>query len=394
MKYWKNIQDRLYMPFWTAHEFIYKRKDIICKKVEFTKSLSILLDKKCRETNSILSSNNSVSPYLKNEHVLKKKIEDKIDTFNSELKKILEEHESDISYSYLTEFDPILDRLTSIFSNKIGTPYSDQDLSRLSTLAKERFQLETPPGYKDIKKPEPNRYGDYFIWNDMLNYCKSNQKNLLFVSNDLKEDWCEIYKSDNGEKRNLGPRHQLRREFYNHTSDQLIHFSNSELFITRIASLYEINNISKLEEEAKSIVIGASDRIDLFEILDNIEFTLESYDQEVFMIKENNYSPEKTISLLRSIYSKLNELHEEILTYKNYLSSSNYIYDRESLNGYIEELFKTSVSLMNRVRYSIVEINDYLAKFPQDEDEKSILSIAPSKIDHQNSQKKEWYEWD
>ena len=72
-----------------------------------------------------------------------------------------------------------------------------------------RFAKNIPPGYKDIKKPEPRRFGDLFVWEDMIFKANMDNKNVVFVTNDTKEDWFEQHP--------LRGRAELTTEFHNRT---------------------------------------------------------------------------------------------------------------------------------------------------------------------------------
>ncbi|EGV03296.1 conserved domain protein [Streptococcus infantis SK970] len=38
--------------------------------------------------------------------------------------------------------------------------------------------------------------GDYFIWKEIINDVLNKEKNALFITSDLKEDWWEIPKKE------------------------------------------------------------------------------------------------------------------------------------------------------------------------------------------------------
>jgi predicted nucleic acid-binding protein len=264
------IKDRLYMPHWVAHEFMKNKKDIILEKVEFADNLTQVINKKCNEIRNSFTNSSPITPYLKNEPELRKQLNKLVTKMDEEFKDMLKKHESEFSYSYLTESDPVLDRLTTLYAGRIGKAYTPECITTLSAAGEERYAHSIPPGYKDKKKEPPARYGDYFIWVDMLDYSKAQNTNLLFVSNDLKEDWCELYHN-----KNLGPRYELRREFYSATDNKLVHFTSSELFIDRICQLHEIEDIEELNIETKILIDNSNDPSVLELELINIEREIE-----------------------------------------------------------------------------------------------------------------------
>ncbi len=239
--------DRLYMPYWVANEFMQEKRKVILEKVDFSKALSELVDKKCNELKNGFTSKSSIITYLKNEKKLKQQLEDKILEMNQALNEIINGYESDFSKDFLTKKDPVLDRLTILFSGKIGPTLTKESIKELSSEAADRYEDEIPPGYKDAGKTT-NKYGDFIIWHEILEYCKSNNKNLLFVSDDQKEDWCE-----KEGKNTLGPRYELKREFYDATNNCSMHFLSSKLFVQRVGMHYGIEDIDGLSDEIEII---------------------------------------------------------------------------------------------------------------------------------------------
>lgn len=76
-----------------------------------------------------------------------------------------------------------------------------------------RYKKRTPPGYKDEKKDGISKYGDLLVWVETCQYAKSNNKNIIFVTDDVKEDWWE--KTENGK---LLFRKELIKEFSRKTT--------------------------------------------------------------------------------------------------------------------------------------------------------------------------------
>ena len=61
-----------------------------------------------------------------------------------------------------------------------------KDLSKLEKDFNIRCENKIPPGFDEDKKT--NVYGDFFIWNEILNKQEVNHK-AIFLSNDQKKDW-------------------------------------------------------------------------------------------------------------------------------------------------------------------------------------------------------------
>ena len=156
-----------------------------------------------------------------------------------------------------------LDRLTDLFENRVGRKWQSDQLQALKREGDERYANKIPPGYKDAKKDaaQYDRYGDLIIWKDMIAKAKEDQRPVVFISDDAKEDWWWIHR---GEK--LGPRPELVQEF-NECSGQSFHIYQFTQFL-RIAAdrhpeieagVTEIEKSVREDEQAKRRVDGAAE---------------------------------------------------------------------------------------------------------------------------------------
>lgn len=98
---------------------------------------------------------------------------------------------------------------------------------KMLTIAREgdfRYRNLIPPGYQDSERYTDNKkvqgktgirqYNDLIIWKEILEYAKLNNTSVVFISNDMKNDWYEL-KS----KEPISPRYELIREFHDYTKD-------------------------------------------------------------------------------------------------------------------------------------------------------------------------------
>jgi hypothetical protein len=112
--------------------------------------------------------------------------------------------------------DPILPRIERLLAHRTGSPPSPN-------LVQERIQIFNsyrapnliPPGFDDIKsKVGADTAGDYLIWAEILDLGATSDKPVLFLTDDLKNDW---YDGPRG--RRTGPRPELIREFAHYSSN-------------------------------------------------------------------------------------------------------------------------------------------------------------------------------
>ena len=102
----------------------------------------------------------------------------------------------------------------------------------------------------DSKKPEPECYGDLVIWNEIIEYAHKNNKNIIFITDDKKEDWW----GKKIEGKTTGPSHELIKEFYDKTS-MLFYMYTSDKFIELISDRFNIKDTEELKDESKELAI-------------------------------------------------------------------------------------------------------------------------------------------
>lgn len=126
-----------------------------------------------------------------------------------------------------TADDSVLNHLSDLLSDdKIGPKPSEEELKRLFKIGAERFANKTPPGYKDAgNKPGNRQYGDFVLWQQVMNHAKENKLDIILVTEDAKEDW---WVSAHGKQ--IMPRPELVNEFREFTDGQSIHLYNGLSF--------------------------------------------------------------------------------------------------------------------------------------------------------------------
>lgn len=96
-----------------------------------------------------------------------------------------------------------------------------------------RYKHSIPPGYCDqIEKNSIDRFGDLIIWKEILQFSKTHNKDIIFVSDDKKEDW--VVKENDMP---VCPREELIDEFSSETG-QIFWSYTLEQFIEQIKVRY------------------------------------------------------------------------------------------------------------------------------------------------------------
>ncbi len=128
-----------------------------------------------------------------------------------------------------------------------------------------RYRYKMPPGYMDEDKDKPEKgetdsfekrirkYGDLFVWKEILNVGSSAGRNkVLFLTNDVKEDWWVL----KGEQKDVvRMRDELLEEYGTIVGNNNIEFINLSKFYELFSDYYKICDIkTTLELEYESYV--------------------------------------------------------------------------------------------------------------------------------------------
>ena len=233
-----SLSDRIWIPYQVGYEFHEHRLEEAMRPIEAVMAIKGKLQK----FESVFEQEYGNNPYLDN-----KKIKTAFKAFSSRLDKVIQE-----SLTSCPEFlkeDEVLNVLTESFDGKTGPDYQEKRLAEIYRIGSERYSNKIPPGYKDAKKHEGDRhrFGDLIIWLQIIDQAKANAKDIIFVTDDKKEDWWEMYKDNR-----IGPRHELIREFREKTINQLIWFYTPDRFLQYAKSKVGVSVKSSTIEEVKN----------------------------------------------------------------------------------------------------------------------------------------------
>lgn len=129
-------------------------------------------------------------------------------------------------YQEMLSDDHIYNKVSILFNNKIGKPFEQKSLEKIYNEGKERYDDNIPPGYKDNKKPEPEKYGDLVLWKQILEKAQETSQPIILVTDERKEDWWWQLNDD----KTIGPRQELIKEIIEF-ADVSFHMYSSERFL-------------------------------------------------------------------------------------------------------------------------------------------------------------------
>ncbi len=251
----ETVKDRLFIPYQAAKEFLKNRLSVTAGQAneypKATKSINDLLN---------MLSTKDRHPFLPDSELpkLKEYCEQLVELLNNQ---------KNILLSKLTN-DEILDFIGNTFNGKTGKPFDAEKMNQIEKDGADRYQREIPPGYKDFKKDSTDdsyrKYGDLIVWYQIIEYAKSQNKPLIFITDDKKEDW---WLEQSG--KTIGPRPEIISEF-NLETEQRFWMYTVEKFIKESAKTSDttvsdeiINEIIKVSLDAKEKSLEDSPSIEV-----------------------------------------------------------------------------------------------------------------------------------
>ena len=116
----------------------------------------------------------------------------------------------------LKKSDRLRDTIDELFRGKIGNRYTDTELEKKYKEAEKRLEWRIPPGYEDEGKKGLKKYGDTILWFQIVEHACSQQRSIIFVTDDTKEDWWLLHRDRPNQEhpQPMGPRPELRQEMF------------------------------------------------------------------------------------------------------------------------------------------------------------------------------------
>jgi hypothetical protein len=206
-----DLRERSWLPYQAAVEYYQNRPKTISQEKCRYEDVSKLLQKAISELDAKASH-----PFIEEDLLLR---------FKTCVTEILESlgNGRELLKSSLQN-DPTQQLLSHIFGANVGLPLCAEALEAIYSKGKKRYEQRVPPGYKDDNKPEPYRYGDLVIWEEVIEEAIRKKQPAILVLDDRKEDWWSI-----SDKHITGPRPELLMEFRRRTGND-IYIYNTQTF--------------------------------------------------------------------------------------------------------------------------------------------------------------------
>ena len=294
---------QVWMPDHVAYEFLKNRCSVIYETIDN-------IDKVDKDADSFIE-------FCKNTFKIPDK--DSINKLGTPIHKWISETKKTNLVVMDPSNDAILKEIYEIFDKKVGPPYIGDALSEVIKEGEDRYARKIPPGYKDANKKtesdDDNKYGDFIIWKQIIDYSKNIDKDIIFITDDNKEDWWQKTRG-----RTCGPKYELKREFYEKTNRKII-FYNTESFIQYCGSTAdkeitkeiakEISSIEKSNLLMKYFKITRSRK----ELEQHLDFQIENISNITYKIETMEYDIREIEEKWKGMGTPLN-LKNEIEMYK------------------------------------------------------------------------------
>lgn len=316
-------KNRLWIPYHVGQEYFYCRNKVMSSAYNEYDDMISSFKKKFEEARGIINKRKN------NQLECKSKIYNIIDDSLEQIKKLLLDEKDKKKPKF--QKNEIEDEIIKIFDRCIGENFEEQEYEKVKKEGDRRLREKIPPGFRDEDKEEN---GDYYIFYSLIRKSKNDNKDIIFITDDVKDDWFNIYK---GEKH--GGRNELLNEFYKETGNLLLIYT-SDGFLKKYNEnksepdkakmdkiIKELINIRKKEYiKEKAYLSHPSDREEVLNYLSSMVRKLDISDfqnlelyKKSSIFKRNNYSDSDILKLLKFIALENNKDRYPDEKYKNRL---------------------------------------------------------------------------
>lgn len=267
----EKAKNQIYIPHRVYEEYLKHRQKIRGDAKKKYENVTKELSEMTRELQDDISK--KIAEYRKHNYTdvtkLQKDLFEKIEEIQDVIHDYKDKHATEIqlniNFLEKDEVNKFVERL-----KQQGCLGEDISFTRKLEILREgelRYNNLIPPGFRDNEKVGEDRFGDLFIWKDMISVAREQDSNILFVCNDTKEDW---WKKEKGRPEDL--RKELNKEFAESNPELHIHFLTLDRFFSYIAEEFEMaKSKSALQLTAMQDITG---------ILDDHEEKIETAIQE------------------------------------------------------------------------------------------------------------------
>lgn len=356
----KTVREKLWLPHQVALEFLYNRSKKIHEQItDYQNHINALSAAKEAAKKELDRSLNGIKkPFRKMD----------LDDINNEIEiffhgiteRIKKANMDNPNYS---KQDIVLEYFLELFSEVIGDPYTSEELSKIVDEGSKRYEEKVPPGYMDLESKKglvkrygntviKSEYGDLILWKQIIQKAKSDCKPVIFICDDVKEDWRE---NENGKKK---PRRELINEFITETEQDFLLYT-TETFLEDARELLSvevkdatITEVQDLQNEAK--ILNMQGEFSVKKIKEGLQSNIINFKQHR---KENHIREIIELEVKKyQLEEQLERLNRQTKAVNDYLL----IADDSIENGKIRQINDESVLKMEILDNELIFVTDMI----------------------------------
>ena len=243
-------KEALWIPYQVGAEFQRRRLDVQQHAMDAYEKLTEEM------TSSVNQARNKLNQYRAHPVIDIERELTALDNYLADFEKRMAEARSKHPTEELaTSFQ----RVTDLFAGRVGAKPTDERLGAIRKEGEERYAKKIPPGFEDAKKGGDggDKFGDLIIWKEMIDKAKTDQRPIIFVTDDGKSDWWHIH---HGKK--LGPHPFLVEEFLAATGQQF-HIYELPQFLRHSAETGSAIQPEAVEQIAETMVAESQNAANL-----------------------------------------------------------------------------------------------------------------------------------
>lgn len=270
----EQIIDRIWIPYQVGFEYHTKRISEIENQINaYDEIKKIITGIQNKLENELLKlCNSGRHPYINCEDFLSK-VTTAINDFLVDLDEKKEKHPD------FLDNDPIRDKLNELFAGKVCDQLDPKEKEKVVNQGEDRYKKQIPPGYKD------DGFGDLIIWFEIINHAKKRKNNIIFVTDDGKEDWWYQYSG-----KTIGPRPELIKEILENAGVKFYMYS-ADRFMSYAEEYLQSRVEQKAIEEAREIRLHEAEQKDFRKNLNQLaEYLNEIKENARFAIPSTDFS--------------------------------------------------------------------------------------------------------
>lgn len=181
----------------------------------------------------------------KYKYVATESLSDNIKNKSKECREIIESYKENLGKEYeaitldssniIKEIEDFVNKLDK--NKKIGNKIGFNEQMELINEGEIRYKYNIAPGYRDNDKEGIEKFGDLFIWKEILKLptIDDNVQNIIFITDDVKDDWWS--KDQQG---NLEVKGELLNEFSEVNSNVNFNMMTLAMFQEYASKLYDL----------------------------------------------------------------------------------------------------------------------------------------------------------